>query len=461
MLATGSPAMAQVRAAIPAEDRAQLEALTASWRGERDPARRAALAEELRASARKLMGQAAETASGFEAAELEKSAIYDDIAADGRLVETQIKPPKNVRDVPLTVLRSFGTLEAPPYGGEAAVIRRITRDAFELWTPRHGWLFDRKGRLLNQARPPRRDGQGREWYGAFLPDGHWVTTDLWERDDTLTLFSRRGKWLREWPSVALLPFTPEETERARLKHPESAEPAKHGGLIGWARADKEGRGWVVSVGSEGGRGCAWVDLRGTIRRLDDLEPWQRCYPQALGPRGMFTYRSVPSDDQSLLLTRSEASHGPGVGYPTYGWQTPVAPADGAPPADAWPRPEFQDVTIADGEEFGFWAGSRQSYIVSRNSALAERLRTWLFDERARFQRWIAAHRVPDTGSGGALNLCSARNIVITLQPDYTVSEQRRFFVGKGGTAVPLELFSDLRLGFFVVGEKTVLARWHP
>ena len=60
-------------------------------------------------------------------------------------------------------------------------------------------------RCGHEASPPRRTGRGREWYGAFLPDGRWVTTDLDDTDGRLSFFSPKGTLERVVTSAELAP----------------------------------------------------------------------------------------------------------------------------------------------------------------------------------------------------------------------------------------------------------------
>lgn len=452
LLAIALGGFAQEPKATPAEILAEADRLQAEWRAETDSTRREQLGEKLADLAvyggvRWAFG---DTEEGYGKGDAKAAEIIDEITADGRLATSEIVLDEKVRAVPLTALRSLGELEAGPNGGDGWVIRRMTETHFELWTPKHGWLFNRKGELLREARPPRRDGQGREWYGAFLPDGCWITTDLWERDDTLTLFSRTGKWLREWPTGKLLPTTPQETDQQG-----------RAGLIGWARSDKQGRGWVVSIGSEGGRGCVWLNPKGEIRVLDRWEPWKLCYPNALGAKGMYLQLEVPDPLQELVLERTSAGHGSGVGYPVYHLQKAHALAK----AQAAHEEDFSAsrgvaVMVADGERnFGFWPRSSNWYVVAQRQDSSIPVRTWFFDASGRFQRWIRATRLADAADQRAILLRTSENVVATLNPDYIVAEQRRFTWKHEQTAEPIEIFDDLRLGFFRRGKEIVLARW--
>jgi hypothetical protein len=128
--------------------------------------------------------------------------IYE-VAAGGPIAALEIKIPAKTKAVKVKsglTITSFDRqkftawtwhwTEAAPF-----IERRITKNAVEVWTPKEGWLFSGRGKLLNHATVPRRDGKGQQWYGAFRPDGCWVTTALWERDDTLFLYAKNGKFL--------------------------------------------------------------------------------------------------------------------------------------------------------------------------------------------------------------------------------------------------------------------------
>lgn len=189
--------------------RRQCDVLFTRWRT-RDPQERTGLRVELL--------QAAIRA--------EQPNVIEEIAADGQLARKEIRLSRRARTVPLRELRTFDGIEttlgqedgyqeqdsSPPKGW---LVRRLTRDAWEVWTPTHGWLFDGKGQVLNEAFPKRGDGTGREWYGAFLPDGRWVTTDLESWDCALTFFSREGERTRQMASAELAPSGGGTTRRVR------------------------------------------------------------------------------------------------------------------------------------------------------------------------------------------------------------------------------------------------------
>lgn len=438
--------LAQEAQVGPEETLAQVGQLHAQWKQETNPKRRAELGDALiEAAIHKLRAAYDDDEEG----EAKAKALVNEVTADGKLAATEIRLPEKRARVRLSVLRAIPIPPHKEYSNEPEpVIRRITKAAFELWMPRHGWLFDSKGQLLNEARPPRRDGSGREWYGAFLPDGRWVTTDLWDYDKTLTFFSRSGKWAREVFSDVLLP--PEE----RLR------PYEHGALLTWARSDREGKGWVVFVGENEGRGAVWIGPSGAARSLGAWEPWKLCYPRALGPRGFPNiHLSVPDDRQERIFSRSEAGHGPGVGYPHYSWsRVRNSGKDEKTKASEEMVEEraFHSVVVADGETFGFWPGSQKSYV---SAGADNEWRTWFFDEHAHFEHWIAARRIADAADGRSMLFGAQDGSVVTVSPDGVPCVPTLFEGKDGARAEVVELFADLQIGFFKLKEALVLARW--
>ena len=457
-----------------AEARKHCDALLSEWR------------QAHGAEARKQLGDALWDA----AVRAERPEIVEQVAAAGQLAEKEIHVSHHAHRVRLQELRTFkgirttldkedGYFDFASRQGNS-LVRRITSDAFEVWTPRHGWLLDRQGRLLNEAHPPRRDGHGREWFGAFLPDGRWVTTDLWEMDCKLTFFSREGSPLKEISSAELAPPGPEDARRE---------------LIGWARSDKDGAAWIVNIGSEQGYATVRVGPNGPARVLAGNERWQLCYPRALGPRGWFIEMSVPDDTGRWLFTREEAGHGMYVGYPGY---------DLVEGAEYSPRtlhqrssdgrilpPMLNELVIPDGNfDFGFWPGqtdvfigsetlektgapgaihivkqNRHEHVNDAGDGLTEDPRpvvdkTWFYTRAGRFQGWVRARRLGDSADGhDMLFRLNDDGRIATLNPKLGVSDVRRFVWPTGKRADAVELFDDLRLGLFVRSRRLVLAAW--
>jgi len=366
-----------------------------------------------------------------------------EVATGGKLAEKEIKTPNgNATGLSLHILKSFDP-EPYPFEQQAAwVIRRMTRDRFELWLPRHGWLFDGKGKLLNEAHPPRRDGVGRQWYGAFVPDGRWVTTDIWDYDRTLHFFTRSGKWRKDLSADALVPPTSEDDRWARS-------------IIGWCRCVKDGRRFVLSVGENGGRGDAWVSADGgEHHRLTENEsPWKICYPRDLEPKGMYTSLSIPNDRGDQIIGYTVPGHGAECGYPTYQWSE-------------------TSVQVLGPGEFGFWPSSSNVYIgtaepapspqpgtETSNEAEVGPAITLFYNFDGTFAGWIKATRVCDTAGGDAMLFHDELDRILTVTPDLQLRKVERFTYSDATAAPPEKLFPDLRLGFFKWGKKLVLARW--
>src|SRR5262249_46811747 len=150
--------------------------------------------------------------------------------------------------------------------------RRITQGTFELWTPHRGWLFNAKGDLLRHVEVKRDEAHsanetapvGREWFGAFLPDGHWITTELHEGDGRVYIFDKHDHCTHEIKSGALLQ---DWKNRAAATHEMLIVP--------WARSDKTGQRWLVRIGSNEGMGEALLERDGTWRRVGaDESIWQ-------------------------------------------------------------------------------------------------------------------------------------------------------------------------------------------
>jgi hypothetical protein len=411
-------------------------------------------------------GQAGYPSDAATLAKLQEEAIHTDrpdlaeqLLTGGPVLRKMRSVPRESARVGLKPVRTFAEfpakLQDEMFGSltweEGWLARRITADRLEVWTPRHGWLFDGRGRLIAEAKPPRGKGIGRQWYGAFLPDGQWVTTDLDEMDGNLYFFSATGE------------------RRRALKCEELAAPEEGAHLIGWARSDRDGRGWVVNVGSEGGWATVWVAPEGPPRVLSGLERWPLCYPRALGPRGTPWIMSVPDDAGQLELSRGEAGHGPGVGFPYYS----VLPVDADD--DSLSR------MVPDGNEvFGFWPGARCVFIGAESTGRAgargkesrkaitdvfsTRIpiidKTWCFAPDGTLTGWLKGRRVGDAADGRAMLFrMTADSRVITMDPDLRVRSVWRMVWKEGATADAVALWEDLRIGLFIRNERLVLARW--
>jgi len=353
------------------------------------------------------------------------------------LASIEIKAAAKTRIVYARILRNLGKPPTVDYedGTMDCVFRRMTKNCFEAWTPKHGWLFNNGGKLISEARPPRHGGIGREWHGAFLPDGSWVTTDLWDYDRTLTFFSKNGKWMKEIPSEELAP-------------PKQHEGNGHD-LIGWARCDRNGEGWVVSVGSEGGRAVVFVKPQGKAQLLEDQNaPWKLCYPRDMEPKGDFTELFRPSDDFKEVLNFTEASHGTWVGYPHYERD------DG----------KISEVIPGGDHNFGFLPGSHDVFMNStgygngNDDSNPPLQKTWFFSADGTCLGWMHGSYLADAPGGKGIWLLDNDNCTVALDGDLKPQSRTRFLIG-GRQAAPMKLFPDLRLGFFTTGGEVVLARW--
>ncbi len=373
----------------------------------------------------------------------DKAEIIDEIAAGGDVASKEIPLPAEITQVETKELFRLGVQPEGRYGRAAWVIRRMTKTRFEVWTPKRGWLFDPEGKLVNEVTVPRRDGAGREWYGAFLPDGRWVTTDLWDFDKTLHFFSKKGKYLKDMSSTQLAPLTPEDRESSSLGSD----------IIGWARCDRDGKGWVVSIGSEWGRAVVFVTPDGKVRRKE-IDPWRLCYPRDLEPKGYYIALSIPSDDGKDTLSRNVPGHGPWVGYPGFDWN----------------RIDPQNKIIADGgKPFGFMPGSRDVYIGAYQPYLwaqEETLpspgqaspRTWFFNPKGACRGWVKGTYLTDSADQKAVLLRDNANGVTTLDLDLKPISRERYSIDET-PGIPVKLFTDLRLGLFLVKGELILAKW--
>jgi hypothetical protein len=411
-----------------ADNERRIAELHDRWKNETDPEKRRDLAEELSDLGVKVSNY--RTGGNYD----QPADLVIEVATDGQYAEKEIKLPDAAEPVRLHEIRTFA---ADP--DHQWVVRRMTKNRFEVWLPRHGWLFDEKGKLTAEAAPPRRDGTGREWYGAFLPDGRWVTTDLFENDKTLTFFTRAGKWLKEIKADALVPRGADDDQWSLS-------------TISWARCTRDGEAFAVSVGQNGGRGVAVVKWSGEHRVLGENEnPWQLCYPRDLEPKGMYTMLATMDDRGVVEMSRQEDGHGVYVGFPVY------------EAGNVYAR-------IPEGETFGFWPGSENVYVVVDHQNVASdeagglhtqpsNFQTWFYNADGKFAGWVAAKRIADMASGDGMLFLDRAQRVVALTADYRVDKAEQFTWDKGAAAEPVKLFPDLRLGCFLRDKKLVLASW--
>lgn len=414
-----------------ADDQRRAALLHELWKQETDPEKRQDLGEELSTLGVRISNHL--TGGNYDA----PADLVIEVATNGEYAQKEIKVPEAAQAVPLQEVR---TLEAESSDANIAwVVRRMTENRAEVWLPHHGWLFDDKGKLIAEAKPPRRDGSGRQWYGAFLPDGRWVTTDLFAEDKTLTFFTSSGKWLKEIAADKLVPAKPDNDRWSP-------------GTISWCRCTKRGDAFVLRVGQNGGRGDAWVNWSGQHHELSAKEsPWQLCYPRDLEPKGTYTYLSVPDDRGRITMTREEPGHGPEVGFPVY-------------------EAGKVRVRVPEGQTFGFWPQSDNVYVVveHQNTTSDEAgglhtapttYQTWFYNADGTFAGWIAARRIADSASRDGMLFLDADQRLITLGGDYHVIEARQFRSTQNETGELVKLFPDLRLGFFQRDNQLILASW--
>ena len=333
----------------------------------------------------------------------------------------------------------------------------LTPETLEVWTPKHGWLFNGHGHLLHEARSPGDKPVGREWYGAFLPDGRWITTEVDDYDCNLSFFSQEGKLLRTVSSAELAPPGPYHNERT---------------LLGWARSNRTGMAWIVNVGSEEGYATVEIGPQGASRPLLGVERWRACYPRALGARGFYISMWAPDDAGKVLLMRNSAGHGVYVGYPSYSL---VVPNLNLFIPDMLSEGEGLCNVPNGNDIFGFWPGGRNVYVGATRTLYSpdrpsdpvnsgqpyNENATWFFTDKGKFQGWMRARRLADAADGRAMLFrLEGSQTVVTLRPDLHAIQVRRFVWEKNGhTAIALSLFDDLRLGLFRQKNKLVLARW--
>jgi hypothetical protein len=410
------------------------------WRTEGDPTLKQQVGEALRECAA-ISKQNDDLASGAE----QNLDVIVEVATNGQYASKQIAIPTSTRTVSLHKIETFDP-EKSPYGEQYPwVIRRMTSDRVELWLPHKGWLFDGTGKNIATALPPRKDGVGREWYGAFLTDGRWATTDLSEMDCVLYLFGRDGRKQKEIQSWTIVP-------------PNDVQPKKRA-RIAWCRADRSGKAYVVGVGGDGGRGVAWVSPNGPHRILKkNDEPWQLCYPRDLQAKGLYVCLFVPSEDGQVWLRREEPGHGPFVGFPTFHWDTvPMRNFD-------YTTYNQGGVMIPEGGRFGFWPGSHSSFVTVAQPAMRQTsptsaADTWFFDPNGYFVARIAAEQLADGTSEGSMLFSTPSHGLVMLDRNLRVTDVAQFQWPDGETAFPYKIFADLRIGFFNRDEHLVLARW--
>jgi hypothetical protein len=342
-----------------AEARVQVPNLYQAWKTESDPAKRKQLADLLLDAIIKW----------YENQPLD---IADEVARDG-LPRKDTAAPKDCIKVtlrPLMTLPEAHTIEYPA----SPVFRRFSATCFEAWTSKEGWLFDQDGKVLAHVVVSRRDGVGREWFGAFLPNGRWITTDLWAEDKQVNAYNIQGRWLWELEGEKILAANPLPNDDFE-PHPKP--------LIDWARADRTGKRWLVSVGSNLSQVSVLVDQRGGITKLPKgVTEWSEVYPRAMGVRGGYVAFGTSSDDGAVSLGFTTVAHGPFCPWPAFdtslGWGV-----------------RMHDTTLS----FGFWPRSHAVYIEQRGPDGLSPDLIWVFDAKGRYQGEIHGFHLGDAATG--------------------------------------------------------------
>jgi hypothetical protein len=396
------------------EARGQVPNLYQAWKTESDPVKRMQVADLLLDAIIKC----------YENQQLD---IADEVARDGVPRKEAAAPRDFIKATlrPLMTLPDVHTIEYPA----SPVFRRISATRFEAWTSKEGWLFDQDGKVLAHVVVPRRDGVGREWFGAFLPNGHWITTDLWAEDKQVNAFDAQGRWLWELAGEKILAANPLPSDDFE-PHPKP--------LIDWARADKTGKRWLVSVGSNLSQVSVLVDQTGGITKLPKgVTEWSEVYPRAMGVRGGYVAFGTSSDDSAASLGFTTVAHGPFSNWPAFdtslGWGV-----------------RMHDTTLS----FGFWPRSHAVYIEQRGPDGLSPDLIWVFDAKGRYQGEVHGFHLGDAANGRDLLLTDVDSRVLRValnQSGLSVPKARQFLWPDGSVAVPLTIYDDLHLGFFQRG----------
>jgi hypothetical protein len=394
---------------------AQVEILHQAWLQEHDPVKRAGAADRLCEAIIHQYGNP-------------DLPIFDEVVRNGAPLN-ELAPPLASRSVPLEAVTTLaGAHVAGRYNVSPLVFRRLAKNRFEIWTYQEGWLFDRAGRKIAHVHVPRRDGLGRDWFGAFLPDGTWITTDLWGNDQQLNCFTPKGKWKWELSGTALL---------ARRKDTSQQKNSEIAPSIGWARSDKTGSQWLVSLGTDFWRAFFTVTPTAGFRSLSDTpDLWKLVYPRSLGVRGFYIELFINSDDGLETLHRSSAGHGVYVGWPTFQLSQ-----------------DWKNIIPEGDDQFGFWPRSHDVYIEAEEPT-PELHKVWFFAADGRYQGEVSAAHLGDASNGRDLLLQDNQDRVLTVATagaGLKIILARNFTWPDGSRAIPVALYDDLRQGFFLRG----------
>jgi|APCry1669189241_1035207.scaffolds.fasta_scaffold04567_2 hypothetical protein len=412
-----------------------------AWHQETDPKKK----EEIGAKVLELANRADATDIGLE------------LFAGRPVAQMELPVPTNSIALPLTAFKEWDLTRNEYDTSDACVIRRIGPKNFEIWTPKFGWLFDENGKVFAEAKVPRRDGTGRQWYGAFLPDGQWITTDLWERDDRIYLFSKDNRLLNSFPA---------------------------GDIAGWGRSDSTGTHWVVGVSGYGhlydSRECSDLKISpwGWRQRVAHfLERWHLPLPDPswkfvvkiksardfvdprnLGSRGICCGETSESDDRKASISWDEPGHGRWVGWPHYSMNTS---------GHGWES----CIPLKDTDNLGFFPGSCVAWVGGNKYPVPlgrwyrkESFRSWIIDPDGKVLGWLPAERVADDPDGKRMWFVDEQGRLLNVASDGKVSEVLQpTLAGATENEAPFAhvLFPNLKLGFFYTKPgHLLLAKWN-
>jgi len=411
------------------------------WRAEHDPVKR-------RAMGANLLGAVVMNQDDYGQPFPSSVDVAAEVARDG-VPRNLLLSPNEVRTIRLKEITTLhgarGSLEGEA-GSPPPVFRRISVQRVEVWTQGEGWLFDQHGRLLANAHVPHGGSNESQWYGAFLPDGQWITS-YWSGDNQLNSYTRDSQWRWELlgqETVTKLP--PPLWDSEKVEWPIAP-------TIAWARADKTGSSWEVGLGQDFSRGFVLVDPnRGVTPMAADANIWSQVYPRSMGVRGnSITQDFIPSDDGKKVLTQASPMHGPWVDWESYtvsDWGKIVFSQPDGYAAST-------NVVIYNGTfSFGFWPHSYCTYMESKSSDKKPVRRVWFFDATGKYEGEVMASRLGDAANDRDLLVQDANGHILQItrtNRDPKIVDARAFTWPDGTPAIPVAIYDDLRYGFFIHG----------
>jgi len=391
--------------------------------------------------------------------------IGEELFAGKSVAQAELPVPTNAVALPLTTIKEWDLPQDRWNSRYACAIRRIGPKNFELWTSKRGWLFNEKGTSLAEAKVPRRDGTGRHWYGAFLQDGQWITTDLWDFDGRVYIYSPNNKLLS---SFSLMKYS---------KDPDDAGIPSHYSTD-WTIADCDQRHWIIHILAAG---CDRTNLRVSewgwrpkigrwLTRHHLWVPDSSWLPvekisslktsvdfRNLGSRFALCGATADSDDGLARISWDEPGHGPGVGWPDYSMNAS---------SHRW----NSCIPCKDTDNLGFFPGSLTTWVGGNKYPVPpgrwyreESFRSWIIDPDGKVLGWLPAERVGDDPDGKRMWFVDEQGRLLKVAQNGAVSEVLQpTLPGATGNDAPFAhvLFPDLKLGFFYTKPgHLVLARW--